>query len=364
MLAALASVVGVPVALAQQATPTSGNESVTISGVAQVRNTRDGQQLLLNGDAASGATSWHFQSLLTPTSVGGDGTLQLQGNFTLSGGDTPASGQATGTLTQHGQATLSLTDPSTNTQLQTSFQFQTGGAFTFNLAGQYPTAAAATAATAAGTGTHTFWYLSRTAGLTAYGLLFLNVCLGLLVQTGWVDKVFPRWRSFDLHQFTALMAVGVLGVHVFSLLGDQYFNFSLPQLLVPFASPYRSLWVGLGVIAFYTTILVTASFYVRRRIGQKTWRALHYVTFGIFFVALVHGLFAGTDSVTTWARLTYFATGGIVLILTLRRIGDRSQTKGRPNVVLQRQFARRSGKNGRPQRLGPTRSPLGQQPRR
>jgi DMSO/TMAO reductase YedYZ heme-binding membrane subunit len=43
-------------------------------------------------------------------------------------------------------------------------------------------------------------------------------------------------------------------------------------------------------------LLVIASFWVRRKIGTRNWRRLHWTTYGIFAAATVHGLFAGTDS--------------------------------------------------------------------
>ena len=104
----------------------------------------------------------------------------------------------------------------------------------------------------------------------------------------------------DSHQFTALFGLAPGLFHGLLLLGDHGIGFSLVQEIVPFAaSSYRPVWVGLRQITFYLWLAIAFSFYVRKRIGQKTWRVLHYVSLLTFALALVHGIFSGTD--TPWA---------------------------------------------------------------
>jgi sulfoxide reductase heme-binding subunit YedZ len=164
-----------------------------------------------------------------------------------------------------------------------------------------------------------FWYLSRTAGLTAYVLLTLNVCLGLMVRTRALDWLLARWRAFDLHQFTALLALAFVLLHVLSLLGDQFVGFSVTQLFVPFASSYRPVSVAIGILAFYVMGGIIASFYLRRLIGHSAWRAIHYLTFAVFVLALAHGIFAGSDTGQAWAAPLYCGSGGLIAALTVWR---------------------------------------------
>lgn len=167
---------------------------------------------------------------------------------------------------------------------------------------------------------YTFWYLARAAGLTAYVLLWLNVMLGLAVRTSFLEPLLARWRTFDLHQFTALLALGFIGLHVGALLGDHYIGFSVAQLLVPFQATYRPLWTGIGVLATYLVVAITGSFYVRRWIGQRAWRLLHYTSFGAFWLAWLHGVGAGTDSGMLWSALLYWLTGVIAVGMLIWRI--------------------------------------------
>ncbi len=170
--------------------------------------------------------------------------------------------------------------------------------------------------------THVFWYITRATGFTAYLVLFANMVLGLMVKTKQYDDLVPRWSSFDLHQFTALLALAFLGLHVFSLLFDSFLPFTLTQLFVPGASTYRPFWIALGVISLYALVVVTVTFCFRARIGQRAWRSIHYASFVAFYLVLAHGVFSGSDSTELWAKLTYWATGVIVAMLTASRFVD------------------------------------------
>jgi hypothetical protein len=175
------------------------------------------------------------------------------------------------------------------------------------------------AAEVVGSGGSASWYLERLAGSLAYLALTGSVVYGLLLSTKILDAIAHRPISFTLHQDLAAIGLGLAGVHG-ALLGlDRTIHFSLTSLIVPFASPYEPLWVGVGQLAFYLTAAVVASFYARRRIGQRSWRLLHYATFLAFAGATVHGIASGTDSGTAWAWWMYvLSTMAVVFLFTYR----------------------------------------------
>jgi hypothetical protein len=170
---------------------------------------------------------------------------------------------------------------------------------------------------------HEFWYLSRAAGFTAYLLLFISVALGISIGTRLADRFAKRNTIFDLHRFTTILALAFSLFHVFILLGDGYFNFNIWQLMIPFVSPYRTWQTAVGVFALYTLALLIASFYVRRFIGYRAWRAVHFATFAMFAGVTLHGITAGTDTTQAWAKLIYIATGAATLSLIVYRIQYR-----------------------------------------
>lgn len=162
---------------------------------------------------------------------------------------------------------------------------------------------------------HFYWYLSRSSGIVAFWLLTLSAGLGMSITSRLWDGLINRAWVYEIHKFLSLLTLGFIGLHIVSLLPDPWSSFRLIDLLVPGTSAYRSLPVAVGVIAMYGAIIATGSFYVKRWIGHKTWRTLHYTTFVTFGLALLHGIFAGTDSPERWMRFSY--VGALLLIFFL-----------------------------------------------
>lgn len=142
----------------------------------------------------------------------------------------------------------------------------------------------------------TWWYVTRAAGLLGYLMLWLSTLWGLAVSSKFFDLWLERLFTFDFHEHFSLLGLGFVTLHVAALLFDKFQPFSLWQVLIPFLSAYRPFWVGVGVIAFYLSLLVTVTFYMRSRLSQKTFRAIHYLSLAAYLGATLHGLFAGTDS--------------------------------------------------------------------
>ncbi|HSD83841.1 MAG TPA: ferric reductase-like transmembrane domain-containing protein [Anaerolineae bacterium] len=166
-----------------------------------------------------------------------------------------------------------------------------------------------------------YWYLSRASALVAYALLWLSMVLGLII-TNKLARVWPGGPlAFDLHQFTSLIGLAFALFHALILLGDKYINYDLAQVLVPFNSTgYKPAWVGLGQIGFYLLAIVGLSFYIRKRLGNRLWRLIHYLSFLMFVLALLHGILAGTDSTVLALQVFYWASGASLLFLFVYRI--------------------------------------------
>jgi predicted ferric reductase len=178
------------------------------------------------------------------------------------------------------------------------------------------------------------WYVTRAAGLLSYLLVWLSTVWGLAVSNKIFDPVLHRAFTYDFHQFISLLAIGFIMLHIVVLLADQYLPFSVAQILVPFAAPYRPLWVGIGTIGFYLVLLVSVTFYLRKHIGQKTFRTIHLLSYLAFVAAALHGLLSGTDSPLISVRVMYFSTVLAVVFLTVYRIVMSAQAK-RQRAALQ-----------------------------
>jgi methionine sulfoxide reductase heme-binding subunit len=184
-----------------------------------------------------------------------------------------------------------------------------------------PTAVSGIATAAAASPASLPWLFERVFAFTAYIAMALSVVFGLLLSTKLLDAIAHRPVNFTLHQDLAAFGLGLAGLHGVLLGLDATMPFSVGQMLVPGLAPYSPLAVGVGQVAFYLMALVTASFYLRRQIGQRAWRALHYLTFLAFAGATVHGIVAGTDRSADWAQGLYLASMTVVAFLLVYRIG-------------------------------------------
>jgi predicted ferric reductase len=188
------------------------------------------------------------------------------------------------------------------------------------LGGSLPSAMTQLAAAAAAQHDSLPWYATRLLAFLSYLAISGSVVYGLLLSTRLLDAIAHRPISFTLHQDLASVGLGLAAVHGMLLALDRSVPFSLAEIVVPFASPYRPLWVGVGQVGLYITGIVVASFYVRRRIGQRAWRALHYLTFLAFIGSTAHGLMTGTDSGSAWAWGIYVGSMVTVVFLLAYRI--------------------------------------------
>jgi DMSO/TMAO reductase YedYZ heme-binding membrane subunit len=177
-----------------------------------------------------------------------------------------------------------------------------------------------------------FWIVARASGLTAYVLLALSVLAGLILKSRPFGRAVKAASVMDLHRLLALLGLASLGVHGTALLFDRTVRMPVAGLFVPGTSPYRPVAVAFGVIAAELMVIVAVSFYVRKLIGARRWRLLHWSTYAIFGLATAHGLLAGSDSAQPWARDLYLGAVGAVAFATAWRASykpTRSTRKAR-----------------------------------
>lgn len=164
-----------------------------------------------------------------------------------------------------------------------------------------------------------FWYLARASGLLAYALLTMSVLAGLVLKARPFDRLLRPAAVTDLHRFLAFLGLGSIAIHGTALVFDNAVEISPLALLVPGLVPYRPLATALGTLAALGMLLVYVSFPLRKRIGARTWRRLHWLTYGIFALATAHGIAAGSSTHETWALALYGMATGAVLGATAWR---------------------------------------------
>ncbi len=164
------------------------------------------------------------------------------------------------------------------------------------------------------------WLFERLFAWLAYIAVAGSVIYGLLLSTKLLDAIAHRPISFSLHQDLAAIGLGLAGIHGMLLGLDHSVPFTIAQILVPGLAPHAPVAVAFGQVALYLMAAVTASFYLRRHIGQRAWRTFHYVTFLVFVGVTVHGIAAGSDSNAPWAEAIYLGSAALVLFLLTYRI--------------------------------------------
>ena len=183
-----------------------------------------------------------------------------------------------------------------------------------------------------GTAAKSYWFISRSSGVLAYVLITLGVLWGLMQSGRLFRSAVPPVVALGMHSFLNWLGLGLAALHGVILTGDGYIRIGLPQVLTPFISPYRPVPVGLGIIGFYLMLLLSLSFYARSYLGQRTFRVLHYSSFGVFVMVTLHGLLAGTDSGALW-WLYSLSTAAVIALTALRIVSarrDRAQGSSRP----------------------------------
>lgn len=164
------------------------------------------------------------------------------------------------------------------------------------------------------------WYLTRAMAIAAYLMLAVSVMLGMLRSIARQNRERLSWVIDELHQvFATLAALLVLG-HLVTLLLDPFLPFTLSNLLLPLAEPYKPYPVRFGVLAVYGMVLLLFSSWIRRWIPYRTWRGLHYVSFLVFVLVTAHGYLAGSDASEPWSHAIYVGAGASVAFMSLMRV--------------------------------------------
>ena len=157
------------------------------------------------------------------------------------------------------------------------------------------------------------WYVARGSGVAAYLLLTLSVVVGIALNRRWYGRRLPRLVVDGWHRWLTFSFYLFVVIHVITLLLDPFTKFHLADMLVPFHSSYRPVWLSLGIVAAELGLALGASVFVRRWIGYRAWHALHGLTYLLFPLSLIHGLGTGSDSKSTWALLLYAGSALLVL---------------------------------------------------
>jgi predicted ferric reductase len=146
--------------------------------------------------------------------------------------------------------------------------------------------------------THTtaLWYASRATGVVTMLMLTAVVLLGILVNRQGRLPGLPGFAVTGLHRNISLLAVVFLVIHVVTAVADPYVTIRLAAAVLPFASAYKPFWLGLGAISLDLVAALILTSLARARMSRPAWRAIHWLAYAAWPLAVVHSLGSSADA--------------------------------------------------------------------
>jgi predicted ferric reductase len=165
----------------------------------------------------------------------------------------------------------------------------------------------------------TYWYLTRSTGIVAMVLLSASVVLGIVDFKRFASPRWPRFVIDALHRNVSLLAMTFLVVHILTSVLDSFAPIGLLDAVIPFVGSYRPFWLGLGAVSFDLLVAIVATSLLRQRLGYSAWRAVHWLTYAAWPVAMLHGFGTGSDVRFGWM----LAISVLCVVAVLAAIGVR-----------------------------------------
>ena len=172
------------------------------------------------------------------------------------------------------------------------------------------------------------WALGRGTGVVALVLMTFTVVLGILTRSGRPAFGMPRFAVTLVHRNSALIGTVFILIHIVSLLFDPYAQLNLIDYFVPFVGAYRPFWLGLGAVAFDLIIAIVVTSLLRRSIGQRAFRVVHWATYAMWPIALFHSIGTGTDASSGLFILLALACFSAVAGSVIWRLSTHFQLRG------------------------------------
>ena len=165
-------------------------------------------------------------------------------------------------------------------------------------------------------------------GLAAVYLLSANVLLGLLMSARY--NPYKRWphrriNILKLHNYTAYVGLGLAIMHPIPLLFVDKPKFGLGDILLPINSPEQPLINSLGAAALYLLAFTVVTSIYRAEIGRDRGKILHYLTYVLAALFIVHGATSdqhldnsGMDLLDA-EKLGIIGCGVVIIVATIYR---------------------------------------------
>jgi sulfoxide reductase heme-binding subunit YedZ len=186
------------------------------------------------------------------------------------------------------------------------------------------------------TTTDLVWIIARSTGTAALVALVLSVLSGMALRSGALAWLSHNRGVRAVHDLTSVLWLPLAIAHVIALMFDPYATVGLADVLIPFLVPYGSFAIGLGTISLQLAVVVLISTWLRGKLTQQGWLAIHRLSYIAFVAAFAHGLLAGTDLAQPILAALAWVTAAVLALVGFRRL---TAARGRQSAARSRTVA-------------------------
>lgn len=160
------------------------------------------------------------------------------------------------------------------------------------------------------------WFVIRSSGLVAVGLLTVSVVLGLV---GPRLRPGARLTSISVHRAAAVAGTLLIVGHIVLAVLDTWISLDWTAALVPGIAEWERWGIALGALGVDLMLIVLVTTATRLR-APRLWRRSHLLAYPVWAVSVGHGLLVGTDGAAMRAvamvctAVVLFAVAGRILV--------------------------------------------------
>jgi sulfoxide reductase heme-binding subunit YedZ len=171
------------------------------------------------------------------------------------------------------------------------------------------------------------WYITRAAGIASLILLIIIVIFGIGLVTGYTYRLFSPLKAWMIHRALGIAFGVTVFIHVFSLLFDKFQSFNVYDVLIPFIYTYKGgnrILLGFGIISLYLLIPILYTSIYNIQTKTKQWKLIHYFSYLMVPLIVLHSLFLGTDMQNTTFRYILLFAVLILVVAFIRRLANKN----------------------------------------
>jgi len=187
-----------------------------------------------------------------------------------------------------------------------------------------------------------WWYLTRASAMVAWVLMTMTLVWGILLTTRILRGADnPEWLKVT-HRYMSGLAVVMIAIHIATLMLDEYINFGVSDVLVPFSTTFKPTPVALGIFAFYCIVAIQITALAAKWLPEKLWKGIHLTSYAAIVLVALHSGLVGTDVGTVWyiaialILITTAMLAGIIRLVIAGRVKPAPRSAASPSDTAPR----------------------------